>query len=307
MFLLYLASLLTFLRLFVLRRVLFCGFILLFLFWWLLDVDMGYSEVHVDSGCSKVEESLLICQLLCLGRLVYPLLELLQLLFELLCIREHVQSLLVVLLLLLLHFFYEHGLLLIGHQKAVHLVHKLSSFSPELHQLLYCLTSVKALWIVFGTRSHISCLLLRCTTHWVVHICHCCWLTARVVLVNHASATITVLYLIKSSCTRALLRLKPDALAAHIIKVELVTWTWLLDNAGITWLNYSSQIELTDRVAALMSHNWNCAAIDEITVSFDSRVKARSCLAFWTTSNFDTYALRMQTLVLLLLELLLLN
>ena len=66
------------------------GLVLLFVFWWLLDVDMGDSEIHVDSRRSKVEESLLFRQLSCLRRLIDPLLELLQLLFELLCIWKHV-------------------------------------------------------------------------------------------------------------------------------------------------------------------------------------------------------------------------
>ena len=77
---------------------------------------MGDSKVHVDSRCSKVEESLLIGQLLVLRWLIDPLLELLQLLFELLCIWEHVQSLFVVLLLLLYLFLYDCGLLLVGHE-----------------------------------------------------------------------------------------------------------------------------------------------------------------------------------------------
>ena len=91
--------LLTSLCLFLLRRVLL-GVIHLFLFWWLLDVDVCDSEVHVDSRRSKVQESLLLRQSMCLRRLVYPLLELFQLLFELLGIWEHVESLFVVLLLL---------------------------------------------------------------------------------------------------------------------------------------------------------------------------------------------------------------
>ena len=124
--------------------------------------------------------------------------------------------------------------------------------------------------------------------------------TARVVLADHASAAITILYLIESSCAWTLLRLEPDSLAAHIIKVELVLRAGLFDNASITWLNYSSQIKLTNRVAALVPHDWNRAAIDEIAVSFDSWVETRSCLAFGTTSDFNTYALRSQPLVLLL-------
>ena len=86
-------------------------------------------------------------------------------------------------------------------------------------------------------------------------MCRCCWLTARVVLTNHASAAISVLHFIQSSCTRALLRLEPDSLTAHIIEVELIDRTWLFYDASITCLNYTSQIELTDRVATLVTHD----------------------------------------------------